>query len=79
MKVERKEAEFKPVVITLESQEEVDMMWELAASIKGSGWRGIPMTSSQNFAYSLFDNLDGHESSEMGSGELYFKGTVTPL
>jgi hypothetical protein len=29
MKVERKESEFKPIVITLESQEEVESLWRI--------------------------------------------------
>lgn len=37
MKVERKNKGFQPVVITLESQEEVDIVYELLNSVGGLG------------------------------------------
>lgn len=37
MKVERKNNGFQPVVITLESQEEVDIVYELLNSVGGLG------------------------------------------
>lgn len=37
MKVERQGSSFQPVVITLESQEEVDVLHELCGSVTGDG------------------------------------------
>ena len=38
MKVERKNKGFEPVVITLESQEEVDVLYTLTGDVKGLGY-----------------------------------------
>lgn len=39
MKVERKEAEFQPVVITLETQDEVNALWDLLGQLEPSNFK----------------------------------------
>jgi hypothetical protein len=68
MKFERKDADFRPVVITLESQEEVDVLHALLA-MAGGGY-------ANDFSYRLYEKLDAISLSapnEYWTGNLYVK------
>jgi len=47
MEVEHAEIKFKPITITLESQQEVDILWELSSSVR----------FGDNIAYQFCNNL----------------------
>jgi hypothetical protein len=52
MKIERAESKFEPVVITLESQEEVDILFELTSHVGGSG----PVRAIVNQLWTMLEN-----------------------
>lgn len=54
MKVERKEAKFEPVVITLESQEEVDQMYYILRYVEVEN---TPMDSMDCKLYEFLEEL----------------------
>ena len=59
MKITREETKFQPVVITLESQEEVDQMFAIANCVS--------VGQDTNIIYALFDALESLQE----FGELY--------
>lgn len=62
MKVEKAETKFTPVVITLESQEEVDQMYALANCVR--------VKRETNITFDLFDALEHlHEDGDKYSLE----------
>lgn len=67
MKIERAESKFQPVVITLESQEEVDILKDLVGRIINSG-------AGRNFTSAVFEKLD--EVSSVIT-DTYFEGTIS--
>lgn len=68
MKIERKEAKFEPVIITLESQEEVDILKDLVGHIVNGG-------VARNFTSQIYDKLDDGLSDV--ETDKYFKGTLS--
>lgn len=69
MKVEEcKESKFEPIVITLESQFEVDVLRELCGSIRGSG-------VARDFTSDLFLSLSRYSKDKIIVDE-YFIGYV---
>lgn len=72
MKVtQQSELKFVPVVITLETQEEVDILFDLVGRICGGGITRV-VTSS------MYDGLETLVS-EKHHHDKYFKGTVDTL
>lgn len=67
MKIEKAESKFEPVVITLESQEEVDILKDLTGRIINSG-------VGRNFTSTVYEKLDELSSVET---DTYFKGTIS--
>ena len=71
MKIERAGTQFQPVVITLESQEEVDILFELASHVGGSG----PVRVVVNQLWTMLENSASVTGLE---GEIkYFVGGET--
>lgn len=68
MKVEKKGPEFRPVVITLETQEELDVLHALVA-LGGGGY-------ADRFLYKLYNELDKYSSSKPTN---YWKGMLTTI
>lgn len=66
MKIERAESKFQPVVITLESQEEVDILYCLTGSVYGNG-------STRIFTDKVYYGLEPF----VKSGEELFKDQIT--
>ena len=52
MKIERKQSKFEPVVITLESQKEVDQMYAMVSALDFDDDDGVDITQL------IFDGLD---------------------
>ena len=67
MKIERAESKFEPVVITLESQEDVDILKDLVGRIVNSG-------AGRNFTSTIYDKLDQISNVKP---DTYFKGTLS--
>jgi hypothetical protein len=67
MKYEKKEAEFRPVTITLETQEEVDVLHSLVG-VAGGGF-------ANGFLYKLYDALSKDSISVPRD---YWSGQLTP-
>jgi ABC-type uncharacterized transport system ATPase subunit len=67
MKIERAESKFEPVVITLESQEEVDILKDLTGRIINGG-------VGRNFTSTVYEKLDELSNVET---DTYFKGTIS--
>ena len=70
MKVERKESKFEPVVITLESQLEVDVLHELCASVEPTG-----LSEVSDLIEILFDKLSGYTNQDILEDH-YFTGII---
>lgn len=60
MKVTQIKQEFSPVTITLESKEELDMLFELSASVSGTG-------KVRDFYDALADNLQDSGATDPGN------------
>lgn len=68
MKIERAESKFEPVVITLETQEEVDILKDLVGRIINGG-------VARDFTSQIYDKLDDGLSNV--ETDKYFKGTLS--
>lgn len=77
MKVEKAETKFTPVVITLETQEEVDALSDLLALVSNeceatvhgsSGWK------CKEFYSHFYDHIEQHSSD---SGNFVYLGEIT--
>lgn len=59
MKIEKGKPEFTPIIITLESQQEIDIMWEIMYSVNAGGPAG-------GFADGIARDISGFVKSEAG-------------
>jgi len=70
MKVtQQSEPKFIPVVITLETQEEVDVLISLVGSVTGSG-------AIRKWSQDLYDKLHPHSCDVSGRISKYFTGNI---
>jgi hypothetical protein len=76
-KVETEAPEFKPASIKLQSQFEVDVMYDLLSSVhtKGANKIGTPMSSEAILINHLRDSL--RKLDKVALGATYFKGFLT--
>ena len=70
MKVERKQSKFEPVVITLESQKEVDQMFAMVSTFD---FDGDDMDITQLIFDGLADTVDTREIYYLEQGSYTFK------
>lgn len=68
MKFEKSAPEFRPVMITLETQEEVDLLHALVGHAGGSYAKGLTYS-----LYQELDKLSDSKASDYWTGRLYTK------